>query len=220
MFKTFLCATAIAMSLSACTVQTPPPALTHANNSDFIISSGNRRQAELLCPLGYRVTSIEDHFWGIVCVALADIHPPTAGTETPLQAPKPMARRTEIPLQASRGGSDYLPVTINQSISVPFALDTGSEPVQIPLDVYLVLMRKGSVSPSDGRDAVTVVNADGSLRKAPRFVIHELKVGDRTVTDVLATVSPTGTDALLGQSFLKRLGSYSIDNQRHVLTLG
>jgi predicted aspartyl protease len=62
--------------------------------------------------------------------------------------------------------------------------------------------------------------AEGSVHKQPRFVIHELKVGDRIITDVLATVSPTGTDPLLGQSFLARLGSYTIDNQRHVLRLG
>jgi predicted aspartyl protease len=123
-------------------------------------------------------------------------------------------------LQASNGGTYYLPVTVNETLSVPFALDTGSEGIQIPLDVYLVLMRKGSVSPSDGRGSVMVGTADGSLHRQPRFVIHEIRVGDRIITDVLATVSSTGTDPLLGQSFLKRLGSYTIDNQRHVLTLG
>ena len=103
---------------------------------------------------------------------------------------------------------------------MPFALDTGSEGIQIPLDVYLVLMRKGGVSPSDERGFGMIRTADGSLHKQPRFAIHELKIGDRIVTDVLATVSSTATDPLLGQSFLKRLGSYTIDNQRHVLALG
>jgi predicted aspartyl protease len=125
----------------------------------------------------------------------------------------------EVTLQATPGGSYYLPVMVNRTLSVPFALDTGSEPVQIPLDVYLVLMRNGSISPSDGRGSVTLINADGSSRKAQRFVIHELKVGDRIVTNVLGTVSSPDTTPLLGQSFLRRLGSYTIDNQRHVLKL-
>ena len=128
--------------------------------------------------------------------------------------------RSEIPLQASRGGSYYLPVTVNETLSVPFLLDTGAEGLQIPLDVYLVLMRQGSIRPSDRRGSVIVKTADGSVHEQPRVVIHELRVGDRIVTDVLTTVSSTRTDALLGQSFLARLGSYTIDNRRHVLTLG
>ena len=128
---------------------------------------------------------------------------------------------TEIPLQRSAGGSYYLPVTVNQTLSVPFALDTGADVVQIPLDVYLVLKRNGTINPSDGRGFGIIETADGSPHKQPRFVIHELKVGDRVVTDVLGTVSPNpATAPLLGQSFLARLGSYTIDNQRHVLTLG
>ena len=128
---------------------------------------------------------------------------------------------TEIPLQRSAGGSYYLPVTVNQTLSVPFALDTGAEAVQIPLDVYLVLTRNGTINPSDGRGFATMRTADGSSHKEPLFVIHELKVGNRIVTDVIGTVSPNpNTDPLLGQSFLARLGSYTIDNQRHVLTLG
>jgi predicted aspartyl protease len=92
--------------------------------------------------------------------------------------------------------------------------------LQIPIDVYLVMARKGSVTPSDGRGTVTVMMADGSTHEERRVLIHELKVGDTIVTDVLATVSPIGSDPLLGQSFLARLGSYTIDNHRHVLTLG
>jgi len=137
----------------------------------------------------------------------------------PLSTPSPMTH-TEVTLQASPGSSYYLPVMVNRTLSVPFALDTGSEPVQIPLDACLVLMRNGSISPSDGRGSVTLINADGSSRKAQRFVIHELKVGDRIVTNVLGTVSSPDNTPLLGQSFLRRLGSYTIDNQRHVPTLG
>jgi predicted aspartyl protease len=109
---------------------------------------------------------------------------------------------------------------VNQTLSVPFALDTGAELVQIPLDVYLVLRRNGTISPSDERGAVIITTADGSSHKQPRFIIHELKVGDRIVTNVLGIVSLPNTVPLLGQEFLVRLGSYTIDNRRHVLTLG
>jgi clan AA aspartic protease (TIGR02281 family) len=148
--------------------------------------------------------------------------PISAGATVPAVAAAPLSQmaRTEVALQSSTGGGYYLPVTINQTLWVPFVLDTGASGVQIPFDVYLVMARKGSVSANDARGTVTVSMADGSTHEEPRVLIHELKVGDTIVTDVLATVGPIGTDPLLGQSFLARLGSYTIDNQRHVLTLG
>jgi clan AA aspartic protease (TIGR02281 family) len=129
------------------------------------------------------------------------------------------AQHNEIALEAGEGGGWRLPVLINQNLSVPFVLDTGAFAVQIPADVYSVMQRQGTIKPEDARGTVPVVMADGSTHSEPKFLLRNLKVGDRTLTDVLATVSPTGTDPLLGQSFLDRLGRYTIDNQRHVLIL-
>jgi predicted aspartyl protease len=57
------------------------------------------------------------------------------------------------------------------------------------------------------------------MLKGPRFVLRELKVGDLTVKDVTASIGPAKGDLLLGESFLSRLGSWAIDNNRHVLRL-
>jgi predicted aspartyl protease len=44
-------------------------------------------------------------------------------------------------------------------------------------------------------------------------------VGGVTIHDVLASIGDPGTPVLLGQSFLERLGSWQIDNQRSVLVM-
>jgi predicted aspartyl protease len=111
------------------------------------------------------------------------------------------------------------PVLINQNLSVPFVLDTGSFSVQIPDDVYSVMQRQGTIKPEDALGTVSVRVADGSIHNEEKFLLRNVKVGDKILTDILATVSPTGTDPLLGQSFLDRLGRYTIDNHRHVLIL-
>jgi len=210
-FKTILPATAIAVTLTACGAYSDLGGGCRGLGS--INSTAGFTEAQLSAAAAYADSHQCDN-------ALQALSTRTAPTIVAVQAaPKPMTR-TEIPLHRSAGGSYYLPVTVIQTLSVPFALDTGSELIQIPLDVYLVLKRNGTISSGDERGSGAIITADGSSHKEPRFVIHELKVGDRVVTDVLGTVSPANSVPLLGEEFLARLGSYTIDNQRHVLTLG
>jgi predicted aspartyl protease len=51
------------------------------------------------------------------------------------------------------------------------------------------------------------------------FRIQKLKVGNRVIEDVVATIGNIEGSLLLGQSFLSKLNSWSINNQRHVLIL-
>jgi predicted aspartyl protease len=61
--------------------------------------------------------------------------------------------------------------------------------------------------------------ADGSTAKSDRFTLRELKVGELTLSNVTASIGSIKSTPLLGQSFLSKLGSWSIDNNRHVLRL-
>ena len=56
--------------------------------------------------------------------------------------------------------------------------------------------------------------------RVQQFVLREVQVGTHIVKDVVANVVPIEGDPLLGQSFLSRLPSWSIDNNLHVLNLG
>ena len=53
-----------------------------------------------------------------------------------------------------------------------------------------------------------------------RVVIREIDLGGVKVSQVPASIGPAGGNLLLGQSFLRRLDSWSLDNKRDVLIIG
>jgi predicted aspartyl protease len=63
------------------------------------------------------------------------------------------------------------------------------------------------------------IEIDGTEVPSPRFRIRSLKVGNTTLENVSASVASGKADILLGQSFLGRFKSWSVDNDRHVLIL-
>jgi len=125
---------------------------------------------------------------------------------------------TEIRLRR-KGGTFDVPVTINDTVTIPFAIDSGSSDVSVSADVLQKLIQSGTVSKADFLGKQTYHLADGSRVSSDTFRIHSLKVGDREVRDVIGSVTNDADSLLLGQSFLTRFRSWSIDNQRGVLLL-
>jgi clan AA aspartic protease (TIGR02281 family) len=124
-------------------------------------------------------------------------------------------------IQLQRQDGTYMvPVQINGAVTLPFTLDTGAAPVAIPEDVFLTLLRTGTVKMrTDFVGTGTAVLADGSKQASKLFVLHEVRVGDHVVKNVIASVISVKGDPLLGQSFLSKLPSWTIDNERHALVL-
>jgi clan AA aspartic protease (TIGR02281 family) len=139
---------------------------------------------------------------------------------TPEPAPvgPPDSDTTEIRLR-NHNGTFEVPVTINGAVTMPFAIDSGASDVSVSADVMAKLIQAGTVSRSDFRGKQVYHLADGSAVSSETFRIHTLKVGDREVRDVMASVTNDADSLLLGQSFLTRFRSWSIDNQRQVLLL-
>ncbi len=125
---------------------------------------------------------------------------------------------TEIQL-VQEGGVFKVPVVINGSLLLKFMVDSGAADVSIPADVVMTLMRTGTLQASDFLGSKTYVLADGSNVPSQTFIIRALKVGDRVIENVPASMSNVQGSLLLGQSFLSRFRSWSIDNQRQVLVL-
>jgi predicted aspartyl protease len=124
----------------------------------------------------------------------------------------------EIPLQ--RQGNTYsVPVIINGIIPIPFVLDTGAGDVLLPAEVVFTLLRTGTLQSSDFISHHPYVLADGRELPSAQFQIRKLQVGQHTARNVIAGVGRLGSDALLGQSFLFRFGSATIDYNRNVLVL-
>ena len=136
----------------------------------------------------------------------AQLSPPAPGME-------------EIPLKKD-GGVYVVGVRINRAITLDFIVDSGASDVQIPFDVAMTLARAGTVSRSDSIGDREYRIGDGSTLRSDRFILRELEVGGRVMQSVVASIGPAKSDLLLGQSFLARFRSWSVDNSRHVLVLG
>jgi clan AA aspartic protease (TIGR02281 family) len=124
----------------------------------------------------------------------------------------------QIPLEQEHGVY-MVPVRINQAVTIPFIVDSGASELAIPADVFRTLMRSHSVKDIDFIGDGVFVTADGTKHTSQRFVLREVTVGRHVINDVVANVVPIEGDPLLGQSFLSRLPSWSIDNKAHVLNL-
>jgi clan AA aspartic protease (TIGR02281 family) len=136
---------------------------------------------------------------------------------TPVETPS-NTTRTEVPLK-SVGGTFVVPVFINGAITLNFVVDSGAADVSVPADVVGTLTRAGTIAKTDFIGKQTYVLADGSTVPTNTFVIRSLKVGDILIENVTGSVSPAAGSLLLGQSFLQRFKSWSMDNNKHVLVL-
>jgi predicted aspartyl protease len=127
---------------------------------------------------------------------------------------------TLIPVKAQGGGTYVVPVLINKAITLNFVIDSGASDVSIPADVVLTLVRSGTVLRSDFIGTKTYTLADGSTVPSTTFRIRSLTIGNNVVIEnVTGSIAPVRGELLLGQSFLSRFKSWSIDNAKQALVL-
>jgi clan AA aspartic protease (TIGR02281 family) len=123
-----------------------------------------------------------------------------------------------IALEADHGAL-YVPVLIDNAITLKFVVDSGATDVVIPSDVARNLMQMGQLTRSDFLGNGWAILADGSRVPSRVYNIRSLKIGSHELKNVTASVTNGRGVALLGQSFLRRFKSWSIDNRRRVLVL-
>jgi TPR repeat protein len=125
---------------------------------------------------------------------------------------------TLVPMHME-GGIYVVAVLINNAITLSFAVDSGAADVSIPADVVTTLMRTGTLKASDFLGQETYVLADGSKVPSQTFRIRSLKVGGKVIENVKGSIASVQGSLLLGQSFLSRFKSWSVDNAKHALIL-
>jgi clan AA aspartic protease (TIGR02281 family) len=116
-------------------------------------------------------------------------------------------------------GVFVVPVEINSAITLDFVIDSGASDVSVPADVVSVLIRNHTIEKSDFVGKQTYKMADGSEAPSAVFTIRSLKIGDHRIENVTGSIAPAKGELLLGQSFLQKFRSWSIDNTKHVLVL-
>jgi clan AA aspartic protease (TIGR02281 family) len=146
---------------------------------------------------------------------IATVSPTVANSSA--QSLNPSSRMA-VPLKQD-GGIFVVPVEINGAITLDFMVDSGASDVSVPADVFSTLVRTGTIKSTDLIGEGTYGLADGTETKSMTFFIRSLKVGNTVVQNVRASVASSKGPLLLGQSFLERFKSWSIDNTKHVLLL-
>jgi aspartyl protease family protein len=119
-----------------------------------------------------------------------------------------------------KNGVYTVPVNICQVITMNFVLDLGASDVSLSPDLFLVLLKSGAIKDDDFIGSQEYRIADGTTVKSSVFNLKSLTIGNKTIENVQASISKS-VDAplLLGQSALRKLGKYSIDNDRKLLII-
>jgi clan AA aspartic protease (TIGR02281 family) len=123
-----------------------------------------------------------------------------------------------IPIEA-HDGAYVVPVLVNGILPLKFIVDSGSADVSIPSEVAMALKKMGTMSAANLLGSKTYLLADGSKVSSEIYRIESLKIGDLVMQNVTARVSGENSSLLLGQSFLRRLKSWSVDNAKQVLII-
>lgn len=112
--------------------------------------------------------------------------------------------------------------TIDASIGgllFSFVLDSGAGESNISSGTERQLLTKGIIKQKDYLSNGLYILADGSVQECRRVRIPKITVGGKTVYNVVASIGPGGSPNLLGQSFLSKADSWTIDNTKNYLTL-
>jgi hypothetical protein len=117
------------------------------------------------------------------------------------------------------GGVYVVAVRFNNTITLNAVIDSGAADVSVPADIVSTLKRTNTITREDFLGTQTYVLADGSKVPSQQFRIRSLKVGNKTVENVVASIASVEATILLGQSFLRKFKSWSVDNEKHTLVL-
>ena len=115
------------------------------------------------------------------------------------------------------GGIYKIPCEVN-GLRMKFYFDTGASLVSISLKEAMFMLENGYLSKTDiigtGKSSI----ADGSIVENTIINLREMKIGNKKLQNVKASVSNSlMAPILLGQSALKRLGEYRIQGEYLVL---
>ncbi|MBL6852118.1 MAG: retroviral-like aspartic protease family protein [Alphaproteobacteria bacterium] len=150
----------------------------------------------------------------VLAGALAATTPNLAAT-----TPPPAATTTAAVPMNKDGGVYVVPVNVNGLATFDCIVDSGASDVNIPEAVFRKLERAGSVTEADYVGTQDYTLADGSSSRGRTYRIKSLKVGNVVVHNVIASVGGDESSGLLGQSFLERFRSWSLNNTNHTLVL-
>jgi clan AA aspartic protease (TIGR02281 family) len=124
----------------------------------------------------------------------------------------------EIELVEKQAGTFMVLGEINDQVKKYFIVDSGATDVSLPAEVVATLFPE-TLRSDDFLVGGTYRLADGRTVSSRRFRIRSLRIGHTVFRDVPASIAEPGSPLLLGQSVLRRVTSWRIDNDRRILVL-
>jgi TPR repeat protein len=134
-------------------------------------------------------------------------------------APRAVSVSTLAVALRRQAGVLTVPAVLNETVTANFVVDSGASDVTIPENIVEALRKAGKLADSDFTGNQVYKLADGSIVKSKTFVLRSFAVNNRVLENIKASVAPRGAAPLLGQSFLQRFSSWSIDNEHQLLLL-
>jgi predicted aspartyl protease len=80
-------------------------------------------------------------------------------------------------------------------------------------------MKSGTMTGADLLGSKTYMLADGTMHEGKIYRIASLRIGEMVMENVTVRIAAGNSSLLLGQSFLRRLKSWSMDNARQVMII-
>lgn len=118
----------------------------------------------------------------------------------------------------NHAGVYAVPILVNDVLTINFIVDSGAADVFISSDVASTLLKTGTITNNDLLEDAIYTMANGTQVKSKRFIVRSMRVGSKEIRDVVCAVSSDKDAALLlGQSALRKLGSYEIDYKKGVM---
>lgn len=128
--------------------------------------------------------------------------------------------RTESKISLTEGNGVFiLSATIGGKVQSEFILDSGAGECNISSGLEKKLIAKGIIKQADYLENGLYKLADGSIVENKRVKISEIKIGNKTISNVTVSVGSSDSPNLLGQTFLNKLNQWSIDNSKRQLII-
>jgi aspartyl protease family protein len=117
----------------------------------------------------------------------------------------------------TESGVKYIWIEIN-GLRLKFIFDTGASSICISAAEATVLYRQGTLRKEDILDIQYFQDATGKVSAGTRINLRTVKIGNRVLQNIEATVIDNNeAPLLLGQSALEKFGKISIDNKNNVI---
>lgn len=116
-------------------------------------------------------------------------------------------------------GVVFVPVRIGNLLTTDFVFDSGAGECSISSQLEKQLIKNGIIKKSDYLSNGLYKLADGTIIENRRVNICLMQIGNKIVKNIIASIGDTDSPNLLGQSFLAKLKTWSINNDAGVLTI-